>query len=92
MSEADIQRDIIEVLRLRGAIVFRMNAGRGRYNQHLAPPGTPDLLVVEPHRRYWIEVKTPKGVVSLDQQAMHDALENYGEEVIVARSIEDVPD
>lgn len=92
MSESDIQRAIIDMLKERGAMVFRMNAGRGRYNQHLSPPGTPDLLVVEPHRRYWVEVKTPTGVVSLDQQAMHEALENYGEEVIVARSIEDVPD
>lgn len=89
-TESDIQREIVEQLRLRGALVFRMNAGRGRQNQRLAPPGTPDLLCIEPHRRRWIEIKTPAGKLSQDQKAMHERLEQYGEEVIVARGVEDV--
>lgn len=90
VTEIEIQREIMQALRMRGALVFRMNAGRGRQNQRLAPPGTPDLLVIEPGHHYWVEVKTPKGELTLDQQRMHEQLEVYGEEVIVARSVDDL--
>lgn len=89
-TETDIQREIIEVLRRRGALVFRMNAGRGRNNQRLAPPGTPDLLVIEPHRLWWCEVKTPTGQLSVDQKEMHEALERFGQEVVVARGADEI--
>ena len=90
VTEADIQRSIVEYLRARGALVLRMNAGRTKHNVHLAPPGTPDLLVVEPHRLYWVEVKAEKGKLNEDQKKMHEQLGRYGQEVIVARSVEDV--
>lgn len=89
-TESQIQREIILELRQRGAIVFRMNAGRGKQNQRLAPPGTPDLFVVEPGHDYWIEVKGPTGRLSQEQKDMHEALERMGQEVIVARGVEDV--
>ena len=89
MSEIDLQREIIHALRSRGALVFRMNAGRGRQNQRLAPAGTPDLLVVEQHSLRWIEVKDEHGKLSDVQKEMHEVLERMGQEVIVARSVED---
>ena len=89
-EEGDIQRGIMQMLRDRGALVFRMNSGMTKHNVRLAPAGTPDLLVIEPHHRFWIEVKTPKGKLNDDQKAMHEQLERYGEEVIVARSVDDV--
>ena len=90
MSEADIQRQIIEFLKLRGGIVFRMNAGRGRQNQHLCPVGTPDLLAVLPHATFWVEVKDMKGKVTDEQEAMHKRLRDCGHNVIIARSIDDI--
>jgi len=90
MSESDIQREIVEELRLRGAVIFRMNAGRGKGWQLLCPPGTPDLLVIEPHHTWWCEVKTPTGKLTDDQVAMHERLEMMGHEVVVARSVEDI--
>lgn len=90
LTEADIQREIIMELRQRGAEVIRLNAGRGRHNQHLAPPGCPDLLVIEPSRTWFCEVKTPTGRLSQDQKIYHERLERYGCEVVVARGVEDI--
>ena len=90
-TESQIQGEIIQELKERGAKVYRMNAGRGgRQNRSFNPNGTPDLFVVEPHRSYWIEVKTPSGKLSTDQEAEQKDLERYGQEVIVARGVEDV--
>ena len=91
MSEGTIQKQIIEYLRSRKHTrVWRMNAGRGRQNQRLAEAGTPDPLVIEPHRTYWIEVKTPEGELSETQREMILFLTECGHEVVVARSLEDV--
>jgi len=46
MTEAEIQREIVEALRLAGFLVFRMNSGRVMKNLTLCPEGTPDLLAV----------------------------------------------
>ena len=90
-TESEVQHEIIIELRQRGALVFRMNAGRGgRQRREFNPPGTPDLYVVAPNHSYWAEVKTPTGRLSEDQKTMHEVLERMGEEVIVARGVEDV--
>jgi len=92
MTETEIQKQITDVCRKSGYLIMRMNAGKGRGNQHLAPPGTPDLLVIGfKGGVLWIEVKTPAGVVSLDQEQMHAELRARGQTVIVAHGIEDLP-
>jgi hypothetical protein len=66
VSEAAIQRAILVALTAIGAYAFRVQSGRvkvrGGYMQ-LAPPGTPDVLViVPPHGRLLgLEVKTATG-------------------------------
>ena len=61
----------------------------GRGHQHLAPAGTPDLFVIGPNSEtLWIEVKTPDGVVSPVQEAMHKDLRARGALVFVARGTE----
>jgi len=90
VTEADVQRDIVTALKAVGAIVIRMNAGKGRLNQYLAPAGTPDLLVIGKHRKYWVEVKSPSGKLRPEQEAMHGLLRSRGEEVVVARGIDDL--
>ena len=89
-EEADLQRAIAAFFKARGALVFRLQAGHRLQNLQLCPNGTPDLLVVEKGRRVWIEVKGPKGKFNADQVAMHERLRALGEEVVVARKIEDV--
>lgn len=91
VTETDIQQQIVEYLELSGCIVFRMNAGRGRNNQRLAPAGTPDLLVVgRLGKIMWIEVKTDNGKLSLDQEKMHIDLARRYQNVMIARSVDDV--
>lgn len=91
MTESEIQRDITAYLKTAGFIVYRMNSGYLKKNVKLAPAGTPDLLVISPMgKTTWIEVKTETGVVSEVQQKMHLKLRTYGQEVIVARSVNNI--
>ena len=89
-KQLKIQKEIIDYCKLRGAIVFRMNAGSAKYNIKLAPKGTPDLLVVMESRSFWIEIKTPKGKVKPDQEKMHTDLREKGQRVYVCRSVEEL--
>jgi hypothetical protein len=53
--------------------------------------GTPDLLAIGFNGRVlWIEVKTPKGEISIDQKRMHERLQHRNQEIIIARCVEDV--
>lgn len=90
MIESEIQADIIKYLESSGYTVIRMNAGKGRHNQRLAPAGTPDLLVIGHGRLFWIEVKTLTGAVSEAQHKMHDYLRKNGQHVFICRSTYDV--
>ena len=90
MSESEIQKSIIDYCTLKGALVFRMNAGSRNYNNKQAPKGTPDLFIVLNQKALWIEVKTEKGKVSEVQEEMHERLNNMGQRVIIARSLDDV--
>jgi Holliday junction resolvase len=90
MTEAEIQKQIIEYLETSGCLVFRMNAGRGRNNQRLAPAGTPDLLAVSRKGQVWIEVKRPGEEPTTEQIAMHYLLMARNQKVIVATTIEEV--
>ena len=86
-----MQRDIIAVCEAAGAIVIRMNAGKGRNNQRLAPAGTPDLLVIGKHHTVWIEVKAEDGKLRQVQSQMIEALRERGHTVAVARGVDDIP-
>lgn len=91
MIESEIQKQIIRYLELQGYLVFRMNAGKTRYNVRLAPPGTPDLLcLMNNGRSLWIEVKQPSKKPTSVQTEFHKKLITSGHKVIVACSIDDV--
>ena len=56
--------------------------------------GAPDLMLATPSIRGWgvclfIELKTPDGVVSMEQRLFHLHLINYGYAVHVCRSLEE---
>ena len=85
MTESQIQKQIIDALKIAGHLVFRMNAGQTSYNVKLAPKGTPDLLTISPKGKItWIEVKAGKGKLRDSQVVMHHDLKRRGQRVIVA--------
>lgn len=90
MTEADVQKQIMEFLMAHDFTVIRLNAGRGRYNQRLAGPGTPDLLVID---RYglisFIEVKGPTGKLRDVQVDWIDRHRKRGVNVVVAHELAD---
>lgn len=90
MNESTIQKQITDYLKLRGALVFRMNAGSIKRNVKLAPDGTPDILAILPWKTIWIEVKAGKSKLRKSQELMIKELEMRGQIVIIARSIDDV--
>lgn len=60
---------------------------------HLAPQGTPDLLVLLPGGKVlWVEVKTRVGRIRPDQVQMHERLRNTGHDVIIVRSVDELID
>jgi Holliday junction resolvase len=90
-TESERQREIMRTLERHGFLVWRMNAGRGRYNQRLAHAGTPDLMAVSPKgRTFWIEVKTPYGALRDAQKDMHEQLIQRGHSVVVASGVHDL--
>ena len=52
--------------------------------------GVPDILIVHKGLAYWMEVKAPKGRVSLEQDAAHEDLWAAGSPTAIVRSVDDV--
>lgn len=80
MSEARLQTSIKKALESIDCIV-----------QKIQPPpvGVPDLLIIyEPGKHFWGEVKTPTGQLSKAQQAYHHLLRLKHENVYTIRSVE----
>jgi ferredoxin-fold anticodon binding domain-containing protein len=91
MTESEIQKSIMDYAKAIGCKVFRMNSGySGRHNVKLCPNGTPDLLIIGRSITLWVEVKDKKGKLSESQIKMHKELRELGQEVLIARSIDDV--
>lgn len=101
--EAEIQRDIVEGLRLvlpHPAVVHhsaherRGSDPRSRLAQAIAVgmgvhPGFADLIVIASCRVVFLEVKTARGRMSADQEAFRDAVETNGFGYAVVRSFEE---
>ena len=97
LSEAQIQREIIEYLRKSNDVfAWRQNSiGVPTTGGVRKPPpqkGVSDILaVVKPSGRFLaIEVKSPTGVLNEGQAAFLDSVKKAGGETVVARSVEDV--
>lgn len=102
LTEAAVERQIIDLLEAHGWLVLRTNnfCGQGFVSQGAIEPGMPDLQarflipwvspVGEAWQILWIEVKRPGGKVSLKQATWHQLAQRRGETVIVAESVETV--
>ena len=100
--EDKLQADIVEWIRLvcprcivaaipNGAYHDARQGARLKWTGVL--PGMPDLVLAVPNGlSIFIEVKAPKGVLSAEQKAVHEALRLLGHHIIVARGISDVRD
>ena len=95
--EADIQKSILQYLRLRKVFAWRNNTmgiplhgkNSGRFRPS-SSPGAPDIFAVKDGRLYGIEVKSPTGRLPEAQRAFGEALKGAGAVFCVARSIEDI--
>lgn len=96
--ERDIQKAIVQYLRLKGILAFRMNSGasiqyyKGRSRLiRYGVPGMADIVAFPQWKPvHWIEVKRDKGKLSPDQQHFALIVGAEGHKYIVARSIEDL--
>lgn len=93
-TEGEIQRAILDALRVAGAFAFRTNSSRGAIKARggwvtLCPPGTPDIYVlVPPHGvSLWLEVKTAKGEERESQLAWHAQARRRGALVETVRTV-----
>jgi hypothetical protein len=98
-SEAQIQRAIIDALRLRRVTAVHVpNAGKRsaiagrRLKGEGMRPGFPDLACYGFARHALIEVKSDAGRLSEAQENMHAILRERGAVVIVARSVDEAMD
>lgn len=95
MTESDIQNAIRLRLSEMGFAVFRTNVGKvrmpdGRWFNTGLPKGHPDLYAVRNGKIYYIEVKTPTGKVSAEQEHFIATMrDRYGCVAGVVRSVED---
>lgn len=95
MSEADLYPPILLALSRAGARVFRNNVGQARYaNGHVVryglAPGSSDLIGWTADGRFMaLEVKTPRGRLTTEQQAFLDAVARAGGIAACVRSPED---
>jgi hypothetical protein len=102
-KETEIQAAILDYLKLRGHLCFRVNNipatfidrhGERQFRalSKYAVKGMPDIMLIRKPggRLFGIEVKTPTGKVSPDQVDFGRKIIEAGGECIVARSIDDL--
>jgi Holliday junction resolvase len=94
MTETEIQKQFVDVLRKADWTVLRVNSGLVKVRNgwaHLAPKGTPDLLAIRPDSSHvWIEVKKPEGKLSPEQTEWIDKHRARGVEVHVFDTLDDL--
>lgn len=90
-SEAELQRQILDLLRLYGVFAYRQNTGR-RGGVSYGKKGAPDIVAVIGGRYVGIEVKAPDGVVSPDQFLFAEQLEKAGGLYLIARDFVQIRD
>lgn len=83
-KESEIQRAIMQYLRMCGWFVVKIHQSMGSYK------GIADLYALKYGSAVWIEVKTPTGKQSEHQKAFETDIVSHGGRYVVASRIEDV--
>lgn len=98
MKESELQTQVLRLLRIKGIFHWRMAlggiphkiAGKIIYKKN-ALKGFPDLCGVFPGGIMWaIELKSAKGILSIEQKYWIANLKSNGVRVAVCRSLEEV--
>ena len=95
MSEKQIQNEIRLALgALDDVVLWRNNTGvdTNRGVRYGLCKGSSDLVGICAGRFFALEVKTPKGRVSVEQQMFIDLVKSYGGHGAIVRSVEDALD
>jgi len=88
--EARISKDIRELLTQTGFIVWNTEQGyRKERGGTRMSPGIPDLLAAGQGYTFLVEVKTPKGRLTVYQELFRQAWTAHGGISLVWRSVED---
>ena len=98
VKEKDVQRAVIDYLKLRKLMVIRINSGSFTVRRkdgsagfvRGAEAGTADILAFSPPSVIWVECKSSVGKLTESQEAFREKVESLGHIYIVARGIEDV--
>jgi hypothetical protein len=94
ISEAEVVRNVMEYLSLKGIPSFRMNSGAYRTENggfvRFGAKGMSDIYAIGPGgRSVWIECKRPRGgVVSPYQRAFIDCVNRHGGVAVIVTSLE----
>ena len=98
MTEADIQRGVIQHLRVRAAPgVFFFHCPNGGWRSRVEAsilsgmgvrPGVPDLILIRGSRIYGLELKTLTGRLSAKQKQVIEEMRRCGVDVGVAHGLD----
>jgi len=94
IKEKDIQKVILEYLKLRKIFAWRQNSGAFKTDAGgfywIGIIGAPDIFILRKSIIYACEVKNEKGKQSESQKAFQEQFEKAGGVYFIARTLEDV--
>lgn len=93
LSEHQIQALILDWLKLKGIFHYRQNSGgmkKGKHFLKFGAKGAPDIVCVVKGQYVGIEVKGPKGSMTLGQVFFGHQLTCAGGLYLIASTLEDV--
>jgi len=98
VPERAVLSQVIQYLRLRGCLVFRMNTGANVFQNtdgrrrfvRFGTPGMADVLAFTTRSVIWVECKSSTGRQSDAQRVFQRQVEEYGHTYVLARSVGDV--
>lgn len=79
LSEKELQSTVIEIMRWQAWRVYHT------YDSRRSEPGFPDVVAVKGPRLLFVEFKTEKGKVTIDQKDWLDQLVNAHDDVYLVR-------
>ncbi len=82
--EGQIQKEVKQYLQWTGWFVFKNHQTLGSYK------GIADLTAMKKGRTLWIEIKRPKGKLSVHQEKFKADIEKCGGEYLVIRSLDEI--